>query len=361
MDMKKQSIIYPLFIAVMLQLAVSCSEHISRIDTPETSVQVEFSLPTSIGSTLPLTRVMPLDTMTLYPLPEGTTVWMIISEEQGDGSWLQSDLKPFVVLASGAGYNTLHACSATTVTENGVELLRIDPTVVTSPLYLKSGRYKFRMIAPALDLRKADLHAQIDNGIYFYSSDERYSNTAATPQQITVGTSDIQHITLNPMIQQVARMQFTLYKGENIHDLAVLPAGIEVSGLQNASEADPYNWSSENIADTLKMKLGDKRGNVVIQNFRYGSTTVTANGATEEKEAIIGDTGVLPTNALNNSISVLFNLKVNGVPTQYMVLLNNQILRAAYTYNYRFEISEKDGILVATWVNQSWTSEIPLL
>lgn len=356
----KQNIIYLFSIGIVLQTAVSCSEESFGTDALEDAVRIEFRLPASMGSALPSTRVMPLDTMRLYPLPEGTTMWMTVSEEQTGGSWLQSEPKPFVVLASGAGYNTLHACSMNTVVENGTELLRIDTTIITSPLYLKNGRYKFRMIAPALDLTKAGMRARVDNGIYFYSSDDRYPNTAATPQQITVGASGIQHIVLNPMIQQTARMQFTLYKGTNVHELEVLPAGIEVSGLQNADESEPYNWSSENVADTLKMKFGDKRGRVVIRNFRQELTTVTENGVTVEKQTIVGDTGVLPTNAQNNSIAVLFNLKVNGVPTQYMVLLNNQVLRAAYTYNYRFEISEENGVLVAVWVNQSWNDEIPL-
>lgn len=340
--------------------AVACSDNVCEGGMSSDTVQVEFRLPASLGSAVSLTRVMPLDTMTLHPLPEGTTMWMTVSEEQSDGSWLQREPKPYVVLASGSGYNTLHACSMTSITENGVELLRIDPTVVTSPLYLKSGRYKFRMIAPALDLTKPGMRAQIDNGIYFYSSDDRYPNTKAQPQQITVGTSGIQHIVLNPMIQQVARMRFTLCKGENVVDLDVLPAGIEISGLQNADETEPYNWSSENIADTLKMKFGDKRGRTVIKEFRQGTTTITENGTEVVKEAIIGDTGVLPTDARNNSISVLFNMKVNGAPTQYMVLLNNQVLRAAYTYNYRFVISEENGVTVATWVNQSWSTDVPL-
>lgn len=359
--MKKRNNAFFLAAGLCLLTVVACSENICEGGNADAdAVRIEFRLPGSVGGAVPVTRVMPLDTMTTHPLPEGSTMWMTVSEEQSDGSWLSSDPKPYVVLASGAGYNTLHACSMTSVTEDGVELLRIDPSVVTSPLYLKSGRYKFRMISPALDLVKTGLRAKIDNGIYFYSTDDRYENTEALPQQITVGTNGVQHIVLNPMIQQVARMQFTLCKGENVVDLDVLPAGIEISGLQNADETEPYNWSSENIADTLKMKFGDKRGRTVIKEFRQGTTTITENGTEVVKEAIIGDTGVLPTDARNNSISVLFNMKVNGAPTQYMVLLNNQVLRAAYTYNYRFVISEENGVTVATWVNQSWSTDVPL-
>lgn len=324
------------------------------------AVRVEFRLPCSMGSAVPATRVMPLDTMTLYPLPEGTTMWMTVSEEQPDGSWLKSDPKPYVVLSSGAGYNSLHACAMTRVTEQGVTLLRIDPATLSAPLYLKSGRYKFRMISPALDLTADGRRAQIDNGLYFYSSDDRYPNTEASPQTITTSVAGVQHIDLKPMIQQVARMQFTLYKGTNVYDLDVLPAGIEISGIQNADAAEPYNWSSENLADTLKMKQGDKRGRTVIREFRQGTTTVTENGVAQVKDAIIGHTGVLPTDGRSNSISVLLNLEVNGVPTQYMLLLNGQLLRAAYTYNYRIAVSMKNGVVVAAWTNSSWSTEVPL-
>lgn len=343
-------------------LTSACTKEIPSAggENPADAVRIEFRLPGSMGGAVPATRVMPLDTMTLYPLPEGSTMWMTISEEQADGSWLKSDPKPYVVRASGAGYNSLLACAMNTVTEDGIVFLRIDPATITAPLYLKSGRYKFRMISPALDLRKDGMRAKIDNGVYFYSSDDRYPNTEAIPQTITVGVSDVQHIDLNPMIQQVARMQFSLYKGSNVYDLEMLPAGIEISGIQNADETDPYNWSSEDLADTLKMKMGDKRGRVVIRSFRQGITTVTENGVSVVKETIVGDTGVLPTDARANSISVQLNVKVNGVPTQYMLLLNGQVLRAAYTYNYRIAVSVENGVVVAAWTNQSWSTDVPL-
>lgn len=340
---------------------ISCSETYCGApeEVPE-EARIEFRLPTSMGGAIPVTRATPLDGMTPQPLPVGATMWLTVSEKQSNDSWLQGDPKPFVVLASDAGYNTLHACSMTSMTENGVEILRINPSVITAPLYLKSGDYKFRMISPALDLKREGMRAQIDNGIYFYSSDDRYSQTAAVPQQIVVGTDGVQRVSLNPMIQQVARMQFTLYKGKNVYQLDMLPAGIEISGIQNADLTEPYNWSSENLTDTLKMKMGEKRGRINIKEFRQGTATITEGGTTTEKKTIVGNVGVLPTDARSNSISVLLNMRVNGVPTQYMLLLNHQVLRAAYSYNYRIAISQENGVVVATWTNTSWGTDTPL-
>lgn len=344
----------------LLAVEWSCSKESGPGGEFRENVRVEFKLPSSMGSAVPVTRVMPLDTMTIYPLPEGTTLWLTISEKQSDNSWIQSEPKPYVVLASEAGYNSLHACSFTEFTENGIQVRRVDPATVSSPLYLKNGTYKFRMIAPALDMT-ADNRTKVDNGIYFYSTDDRYTNTQAKEQTIVVTTSGTQNIELNPMIQQVARMQFTLYKGDNITSLEMMPAGIEISGIQNAEEAEPYNWSSENIADTLKMKMGSKRGRIIIRQFRQGATSVTESGGiVVQKECLIGDTGVLPTDARSSSISVLLNLRVNGIPTQYMLLLNGQVLRAAYTYNYRIAVSMENGVVVATWTNYSWGIEVPL-
>lgn len=350
-------------IACMFLLAGvwSCSKEIGSDEKNGDGVRVEFRLPSSMGSPVPVTRVMPLDTMTLYPLPEGATLWLTISEKQSDNSWIMGEPKPYVVLASEAGYNSLHACSFTELTEDGVQIRRIDPATVSAPLYLKNGTYKFRMISPALDLTKSNNRTKVDNGLYFYSTDDRYTNTQAKEQTIVVTTSGTQNIELNPMIQQVARMQFTLYKDDNVSSLEMMPGGIEISGIQNAEEAEPYNWSSESIADTLKMKMGDKRGRVVIRQFRQSTTEVTeGSGVTVQKASWVGDTGVLPTDARSNSISVLLNMRVNGIPTQYMLLLNNQVLRAAYTYNYRIAISVKNGVVVATWTNYSWGVDVPL-
>lgn len=339
----------------------SCSlegEDVPVLAPAEGEVQIEFKLPGEVADQGIATRSGTLPTgMTPHPLPEGTTVWMSILQKDGSGQWVSGKPKAYRILATDAGVNSLHACGYNEVTENGENLLRIDPSIITTPLYLKPGEYKFRMIAPAIDLRVTDLKARIDNGMYFYATDDRYEETKA--EEFTVAApsgNEIQYINLKPMIQQVARLQFTLYKGNNVNDLEILPAGIEVSGIQNTDELKPYNWGSESLADTLVMKMGDKRGLVKITEFQ--TSTVEVDGA--EKDCIIGHTGVLPTDAVNNSISVLLNLRVNGVPTQYMTLLNTQKLFAAYTYNYRMAIGLEDGVVVVTWQNQSWGTDVTL-
>lgn len=336
------------------------------------SVRVAFSLAGALTTLTPATKADLPDTLKTHPLPEGETLWMTISKKKTDGSsdWEIGEPKAYVVKASDANYYSLHACSFIETTDaNGKKVWQVDETQPTAPLYLAAGTYRFRLISPALNLTstaegdKAGM-AKVDNEMYFYATDDRYDKTKAKEIEVTLPqsgeSSAVQHVELNPIIQQVARMMFTLYKGENVYDLEMLSPGIEISGLQNTDGNRLFNWSSEVVADSLEMRYGDKRGRAFIREFREGVVEVTEGTGKVTKECIIGDTGVLPTNALNNSISVILNLRVNGVPTQFMTLINKQILFAAHSYNYRIKVSKENGIVVATWQNQSWGTDVTL-
>ena len=156
---------------------------------------------------------------------------------------------------------------------------------------------------------------------------------------VVVNATGVQYIKLNPIISQTARFTFTIEKGEGVNRLEPLAAGIEISGLQNPVMHDEqltYNWSSENIADTLVMRIGDKRSWVTLPGEEL---------QTDEDGTITGDIGVLPTLTMSTPIAILINMAINGVPTQYMTLLNEQMLLHARSYNLK-------------WQNQSWVTDL---
>lgn len=59
-----------------------------------------------------------------------------------------------------------------------------------------------------------------------------------------------------------------------------------------------------------------------------------------------------------HSISVLLNLKVNGNPTQYQMLLTGLYLTAGHSYNYTATVKISNGVTVLTWQNRSWTENV---
>ena len=58
--------------------------------------------------------------------------------------------------------------------------------------------------------------------------------------------------------------------------------------------------------------------------------------------------------------TILFNMLVNGIPTQYETTLNRKIYEHAHSYNVSVEVSQKNGIIVFNWQNQSWVEDLEL-
>lgn len=77
------------------------------------------------------------------------------------------------------------------------------------------------------------------------------------------------------------------------------------------------------------------------------------------KEVVI-ETAVLPTDATSSSIIVIFNMEVNGIPTQYEMMLNLKILRAAFSYHYKGKLTTTEGITAITWQNVSWSANVEI-
>ena len=321
-------------------------------------MRVELLLPGTYGmerpGLVPMTKAdnlgpdwhhLPEEAYTV-PLEVGSTLWLYYTRLGEDGTYGPPVMSAYVVGTNTGGFNSLYACTY----EKGEDgLMYINAGELGAPLYLETGTYRFKMISPAYPIG-TDMSMMVDNGMYFYSSDGRYRETSAVAVDITINDTGVQYITLNPIISQVARFTFEINKGDGVYEIEPLAAGIEISGIQNTEAGVDFNWCSEDIADTLEMKHGDKRAWVTIP----GSAMET-----DESGTLRGDVGVLPTYATETSISLLLNLAVNGVPTQYMTLLNGMTLLHGHSYDVKWEVNEDDGrVSVMTWQNQSWSADL---
>lgn len=350
-------------IGILMGMLAACStEEDAPVSVPDGKVQVEFQLPGTYGISISDAQSRAVDN--LGPnywhdlpqltkeelLPVGSTLWLSYAKLNDDGTYGTPNLQGYVVGTTTGGYNTLYPC--TTQEVNGK--LEINAEEIGAPLYLEAGTYKFKMVSPAYPIDR-DLKMWVDNGIYLYSTDGRYEQTYTKPIKIDVNATGVQYIKLNPIISQVARFTFTIHKGTGVYTLEPLEAGIEISGLQNpfnhgAEGRLQYNWSSENIADTLVMRMGDKRSWVTLPGSEL---------ETDAEGTLTGDIGVLPTLTMSTPVAVLINMAVNGVPTQYMTLVNETHLLHARSYNFDWTVKVEDGqISVVTWQNQSWTTDI---
>ena len=349
-----------IIIGILTGMLIACStEEDTPVSVPDGKVQVEFQLPGTYGISISDAQSRAVDNLgpnDWHDLPQpaqeellpiGSTLWLSYAKQNEDGTTYGTpNLQGYVVRTTTGGYNTLYPC--TTQEVNGK--LEINAEEIGAPLYLEAGTYKFKMISPAYPV-STDLKMTIDNGMYLYSTDGRYKETYSQPIPIEVNTSGVQYVKLNPIISQVARFTFTIRKGTGVYTLEPLEAGIEISGLQNTYLHDTeYNWSSENIADTLVMRMGDKRSWVTLPGSEL---------ETDAEGTITGDIGVLPTLTMSTPVAVLINMAVNGVPTQYMTLVNETHLLHAHSYNFRWTVKVEEGqISVVTWQNQSWTTDI---
>ena len=307
-------------IGILMGMLAACNTNEDApVSVPDGKVQVEFQLPGTYGISISDAQSRAVDNL-------------------GPNDWHDLPQPAHVVGTGTGGYNTLYPC---TTTQNAEGKLEINPEEIGAPLYLEGGTYKFKMISPAYPV-STDLKMTIDNGMYLYSTDGRYKETYSQPILIEVNTSGVQYVKLNPIISQVARFTFTIHKGPGVYTLEPLEAGIEISGLQNTYLHDTeYNWSSENIADTLVMRMGDKRSWVTLPGSEL---------ETDAEGTITGDIGVLPTLTMSTPVAVLINMAVNGVPTQYMTLVNETHLLHAHSYNFRWTVNVEEGqISVVTW------------
>jgi hypothetical protein len=343
------------------------------------SVRVEFYAPgyySTYGETptasvttraFPLEKTLALSQLNSYKLEEGASVWVSYQtydkDEKENVTLGEPKVHPYVVSRSSTGDYTLYACG---MSDDG-NTYHADVNNLGSPLYLSPGTYYFRSIYPAVDLTKVTAEdgtskfmANVDNGMYLCSNDNRYKEsggTVVTIKQVSSDDVDPQYVTLNPMVQQTARIQVEIYGDEQMSDLNVMAAGVEISGLQDPYNLGDnlYNWSSDAVSDTLCMRLGDKHSWVTIPGSDF-TKTEQDDGTVK----LTGDVGVLPTDALSTVLVFLFNLEVDGIATQYMTTV--QQIRLYHAQSYRLSIHVKKDtdkvLIVAAWMNVSWTADV---
>lgn len=295
-------------------------------------------------------------------LADGVTLWLLIeghTAEKPEEPY--RSLKSYVVRGSGE-YQSLYPCAVDA--EGGVLSEEV------APLYLPYGNYTFRALSPARAFLDAEgrvvettevpkqFRMRVANGDYLIANDERYKQTRLYEQPIKEGDQKVQVVKLYPLINQTARLKFTISldpKDPYLHSCDIAPTGVEISGLQrvygNEEGRELWNWSPA-LKDTLVAYPGMKEERMVIHDDHPG--------VSKQKDRLVIETAVLPTDGTSTSLIVLFNLIVNGMPTQYEMMLNQKILRAGFSYHYKGVLSIVDGITAIAWQNVAWETDVEI-
>lgn len=361
---------YICIISGVLLLSACAEENVLPPDVHDVMVEVRPLVPgmltaSSSSGRAGDTRSFTPDGSTLegkdiLPLEEGTTMWLLVYGTTVNNETYKT-MKSYVIKGIG-NMQTLHPCA---VDKDGNVI-----SERVAPLYIPYGSFTFKGLSPArafldadgkiiTDLTKAEPYRLlIKNGENLISSDERYVQTNSDPQEVVEEKGRVQIIELKPLINQTAQLKFTLYadtEDKYIHRIRIMPTGVEISGLQDhyAKSERKWNWSPA-ITDTLEAYPGNKSERLVI----YGNDSKRIIHKSDKEVEI--SAAVLPTDAISTSVIVLFNLEVNGVPTQYEMMLNQKILRAAYSYHYRGKVTITNGIVAIEWQHIEWDTDIEI-
>lgn len=161
--------------------------------------------------------------------------------------------------------------------------------------------------------------------------------TVVTVTKIDEGgaLNNVQTLYLPPVISQTARMQFIVKAGEDVYSLEVLTEGIEISGIQQSlGNTASLGWVN---GEVLPVKANDQNASV-----RIAQATQNADNNP------MVHTGILPIDVRSHSIDMLLNLRVNGNPTQYQMLLTGSYLTAGHLHNYTAVVRINNGVAVLT-------------
>lgn len=366
-----------ILLSIVYSSMVGCgNELIDKLeyDVPEGMCAVEFVLPGMIGEALSEASKKnsrmgnapddEVDGNTLLDkkiinLPDGTTLW--IKAKEIVDNMPHEVISSYVVRnisGTETGQQMLYPC---TVDDEGNV---IEETSV--PMFLKIGSiYEFYAVSPARAfVEGTDNALYVNNKEYVISSDKRYEQTKPKQVEITDKEGAVQIVEMNTLINQTAQLEFTIYAEDNdpnIYSLDVLPQGVEISGIQRLydinmnANAEPWNWSWN---DTLKVMIGQNDEKVIVRKLNETDNSFIMKNP---DGSLYVKCPILPTDAYSSSIIVLFNLEVNGNPTQFEIMLNKKIFRSAYTYHYKGKLSIENGVAVMTWQYVSWDKDAPVI
>lgn len=346
--------------------AAGCSQDDqSPNPAPEGTVQVNFCQSGTYGAPLSdlknsapraVDASIPTDPETLKPyqpapIPDGTTLWVAIYK-MTDGS---TDAAPqFVTVKS-------YRVSGRSMIPCKVDKDGNPESDYDTPLYLPAGKYIFRALGPARELARqtasGELSLYLDNGDWIIANDSRYKETSGMTTVTELTQDNMDRLgELDPLINQTARLKFTIYSDESdpfVHTLKMMPIGVELSGLQDhyskkSESSTSWNWTLCTPADTLIAYPGNKNTLVYLKEPLV---------STDNRIAL--ETHILPTDAVSTPLIVLFNIEVNGNPTQFEMMLNRKMFRAGYSYHYRGKVTINQGVAALLWESVSWDAEIP--
>ncbi|MCD8318285.1 MAG: BF2992 family fimbrillin-A clan protein [Paraprevotella sp.] len=360
-------------------------------DVPEGMVAIRFSLGgqsylgATGGSTRASTRAVvdddqaitesKLDTNKLLPLDDGTTVWIAAQKASAKASDIgkpddKGNYDPAYFTVEGTAKLTSFVVHSTGDTDaSGTPITYLYPCTVDSmgnvlteesqPFFLSApGYFLFTVVSPARKLN-GDTCLSIKNGQYVLANDTRYKATRPAVvdiQTAKAGESRVQFVQLNPIMNQTARIRVVLpiaaAEKIGIHDFGMLQTGVEVSGLQTDPDPGEYNWS---FNSALKAQMGNKNGTLRITTF----TKEVVDYGQGPTECYMGDASVLPTNSVSLPVTVLLNLRINGVPTSYEMMLNEKKFLGGYSYNYIGQIDrDANGMHVMSWQQAGWSENL---
>ena len=163
-------------------------------------------------------------------------------------------------------------------------------------ILIKQATISSVLLGPARKLVEDDhghFALSIDNGEWVIANDERYEETAGNAVATLTKECPDCLVTLKPLINQTARLKFTLYSAEDdpfVHSLKMQPVGIELSGLQRhydkSTTGEPWNWTLCSPADTLIAYPGNKNVLMYLQE-----PLISTN------DRFVIETPILPTDA----------------------------------------------------------------
>ena len=342
---------YILILALSV-LSISCTKEMDKgTDVPEGMVEVRIDIPEYYSDLRTRTQTKS-DSESLAPydelvkrLPVGATIWLSYSKKVGEDMYEDPMVKPYV-LKSTDDYVGLFPCGMEEYTDSdGEEWLRVNSEIDQAPLFLEQGcTYKFKSMYPAHDIRKEDHVVNMHNGIWACTNDPRYAQTAGKEVTLETGLKKITYVELAPMINQTARLHFEISKGKNVHTIEMMRTGIEISGVQDKGTTTPLDWTME---DCIEVKQ--------LESIEEGEHWYKLHEFEMENDKIIADAYILPLDVRRTYIFILFNMAVNGIPTQYVATLNGIILEHARSYNFELEAGVDGNLTVVNWQNTSLT------
>lgn len=261
-------------------------------------------------------------------LPEGATLQLIAR------SGPTTTTKNYVVRTADGGAQSLYPCEL----DNNGNITNEDKT----PLYLSPGEYRFSAVSPAHKYRGS---MTINNGESVVATNNQWVQTEAT--SITISADDKSKvIPLNPLMQLTSRMTFTLAGdvADGVSSISVMQDGIEIDRIRQ------HPVELNNVGDSIEAIITDNYNRIYIK---------ASDIQIQEDGKLRGEICLLPIDNRPTPMTVILNVMVNGVPTQFTFSIINKILYAGYSYDYKVTIKIKDNITVANWQETSWSTEVP--